>query len=93
MNYYELFSCRYYEFLQVVLVTVTFIHYADLYRPFSRLLFRSAHNPKQKSFQARMCRKEPWAAITVPMEAHSTLRDQPPRMHGSALWKSGQKGY
>ena len=34
----------------------------------------------------------PWGAITVPTEAHSTRKGQPPRMHGSALWEYGQKG-
>ena len=32
-----------------------------------------------------------WAAIEVMMEAHSTHRGQPPKMHGSAFWKYGQK--
>jgi len=31
-----------------------------------------------------MCQEEPWGAIEVPMEAHSTQRGQPPRMHRSA---------
>lgn len=29
-------------------------------------------------------------AIAVPMEVHSTQRSQPPRRHGSALWKYEQ---
>jgi len=38
-----------------------------------------------------MCWKEPWGAIAVPMEAHSTERGQPLRMHGPGLCKYGQK--
>ena len=39
-----------------------------------------------------MRKNEPWGAIAVPMEAHFTRKGQPPRMHGSALWKYKQKG-
>src|SRR6218665_2337800 len=39
-----------------------------------------------------MCKNELWGAIAAPMEVHSTRKGQPPRMHGSALWKYGQKG-
>src|SRR6218665_12376 len=38
-----------------------------------------------------MCQKDPWGAIVVSMEAHSTQRGQPPRMHGSGLWRDEQK--
>src|SRR6218665_3136099 len=31
-----------------------------------------------------MCQQEPWGATAVPMEAHSTQKVQPPRMHVSA---------
>src|SRR6218665_2969971 len=33
-----------------------------------------------------MCQKESWGAIFATTEAHSTQRDQPPRMHGPGLW-------
>src|SRR6218665_2993554 len=33
-----------------------------------------------------MCQKESWRAIFATTEAHSTQRDQPPRMHGPGLW-------
>ena len=39
-----------------------------------------------------MRQNEPWGAIAVSAEVHSTWKGQPPRMHGSALWKYGQKG-
>src|SRR6218665_1620140 len=32
-----------------------------------------------------MCQKESWGAIFATTEAHSTQRDQPPRMHGPGL--------
>src|SRR6218665_2448804 len=38
-----------------------------------------------------MCQKESWGAIFATTEAHSTQRDQPPRMHGSGLWMYEQK--
>src|SRR6218665_3659751 len=38
-----------------------------------------------------MCQKESWGAIFATTEAHSTLRDQPPRMHGPGLWMYEQK--
>src|SRR6218665_2473418 len=40
-----------------------------------------------------MCQKESWGAIVArlaPKEAHSTQRDQPPRMHGPVLWRYEQ---
>src|SRR6218665_3895280 len=38
-----------------------------------------------------MCQKESWGAIFATTEAHSTQRDQPPRMHGPGLWMYEQK--
>src|SRR6218665_2164258 len=38
-----------------------------------------------------MCQKESWEAIFATTEAHSTQRDQPPRMHGPGLWMYEQK--
>src|SRR6218665_47775 len=38
-----------------------------------------------------MCQKESWGAIFAITEAHSTQRDQPPRMHGPGLWMYEQK--
>src|SRR6218665_1562287 len=38
-----------------------------------------------------MCQKESWEAIFATTEAHSTQRDQPPRMHGPGLWRYEQK--
>src|SRR6218665_1890696 len=38
-----------------------------------------------------MCQKESWGAIFGTTEAHSTQRDQPPRMHGPGLWMYEQK--
>src|SRR6218665_2140495 len=38
-----------------------------------------------------MCQKESWGAIFATTEAHSTQRDQPPRMHGPGLWLYEQK--
>src|SRR6218665_1645821 len=38
-----------------------------------------------------MCQKESWGAIFATTEAHSTQRDQPPRMHGPRLWMYEQK--
>src|SRR6218665_3425807 len=38
-----------------------------------------------------MCQKESWGAIFATKEAHSTQRDQPPRMHGPGLWRYEQK--
>src|SRR6218665_3941527 len=38
-----------------------------------------------------MCEKESWGAIFATTEAHSTQRDQPPRMHGPGLWLYEQK--
>src|SRR6218665_1105326 len=38
-----------------------------------------------------MCQKECWGAIFATTEAHSTQRDQPPRMHGCGLWMYEQK--
>src|SRR6218665_3706222 len=38
-----------------------------------------------------MCQKESWGAIFATTEAHSTQRDQPPRMHGTGLWMHEQK--
>jgi len=38
-----------------------------------------------------MYQKESWGAIAVPMESHSTQRDQPLRMHGPGLRKCMQK--
>src|SRR6218665_926509 len=38
-----------------------------------------------------MCQKESWEAIFTTTEAHSTQRDQPPRMHGPGLWMNEQK--
>ena len=38
-----------------------------------------------------MCHKESWGAIFATTEAHSTQRDQPPRMHGPGLWMYEQK--
>src|SRR6218665_2361315 len=38
-----------------------------------------------------MCQKESWGAIFATTEAHSTQRDQPPRMHGPELWMYEQK--
>src|SRR6218665_1383168 len=38
-----------------------------------------------------MCQKESWGAIFATTEAHSTQRDQPPRMHGPGLWTYEQK--
>src|SRR6218665_2415039 len=38
-----------------------------------------------------MCQKESWGAIFVTTEAHSTQRDQPPRMYGPGLWMYEQK--
>ena len=35
--------------------------------------------------------KESWGAIFATTEAHSTQRDQPPRMHGPGLWMYEQK--
>src|SRR6218665_156776 len=32
-----------------------------------------------------MCQKESWEAVFATTEAHSTQRDQPPRMHGPGL--------
>ena|SRR6218665_917812 len=39
-----------------------------------------------------MCQSGPWGAITVPVEAHSKQRGQPPRMRKSGELKYGQKG-
>src|SRR6218665_2523963 len=38
-----------------------------------------------------MCQKESWGAIFATTEAHSTQRDQPPRIHGPGLWMCEQK--
>src|SRR6218665_3505509 len=38
-----------------------------------------------------MCQKESWEAIFATTEAHSTQRDQPPRMHGPGLWMYEQR--
>src|SRR6218665_1154889 len=38
-----------------------------------------------------MCQKESWGAIFATTEAHSTQRDQPPRMHVPGLWMYEQK--
>src|SRR6218665_2256192 len=38
-----------------------------------------------------MSQKESWGAIFATTEAHSTQRDQPPRMHGPGLWMYEQK--
>src|SRR6218665_3649229 len=38
-----------------------------------------------------MCQKESWVAIFATTEAHSTQRDQPPRMHEPGLWMYEQK--
>src|SRR6218665_3275409 len=38
-----------------------------------------------------MCQNESWGAISATTEAHSTQRDQPPRMHGPGLWMYEQK--
>src|SRR6218665_3862138 len=38
-----------------------------------------------------MCQKESWEAIFATTEAHSTQRDQPPRMHRPGLWMNEQK--
>src|SRR6218665_1115988 len=38
-----------------------------------------------------MCQKESWEAIFATTEAHSTQKDQPPRMHGPGLWMYEQK--
>src|SRR6218665_2032426 len=38
-----------------------------------------------------MCHNESWRAIVAPKKAHSTLRGQPPRMHGSGSWRYEQK--
>src|SRR6218665_3371098 len=40
-----------------------------------------------------MCQKESWGAIFATTEAHSTQRDQPPRMHGPGLWMYEQKSF
>src|SRR6218665_1199897 len=71
------------------------MHYGDLYSAPSGLLLRSAPDPctaKKKSFETRVgcVRKNP-GAIVAPKEAHSTQRDQPPRMHGPGLWMYEQK--
>jgi len=39
-----------------------------------------------------MCQDEAWGTIAAPTDVHSTGKGQPPTMHGSALWKYGQKG-
>ena len=39
-----------------------------------------------------MFQSEPWGAVTVPMEAQSKQRGQPPRIHESGELKHGQKG-
>src|SRR6218665_880587 len=38
-----------------------------------------------------MCEKESWGTIFATTEAHSTQRDQPPRMQGPGLWMYEQE--
>src|SRR6218665_3641665 len=78
--------------------TYSFIHYGDLYSACSGLLLRRTPDPcaaKKNSFQARVecvgMNLGEWGAITVPKEAQSAQRDQPPRMHGLGLWRYEQK--